>query len=94
MKKRSIHQLLVIIKKVLLESRSPHDPQKTLLIGLCNTINYLHRENIINLDELESFNNYLYNNRPKNNRRSAWFWQQFLIKPRLYWLTRHINLTK
>jgi len=92
MKARSIHELLIIVRKKVESSRSKDDSSQMLKPGLCWIITNLRYYSVISDVEGEVIINYLYDHQPKG--AMAYFWTPYKIKPRLQWLTKHINLTK
>lgn len=98
---RSIHELLIILKERVLELRSNRDSRLMLKSGLCDVIHNLHYNHDVDYFEAKELTLYLYRHRPKIKRlNKVWktklfyFWTAYSIKPRLNWLTRHINKTK
>ena len=88
---KTINEILVLVKKELLNDRDKNKPKEFIQGGLCYFADNMEYRNIITEKENELFFDYLYKHRPPNKR--SWFWQPYLIRPRLSWLTRHINLT-
>lgn len=89
--------------KELLEIMLQHKDQ--FISGLCHWASTLHRQSIISEQEYQTLDDYITNNRPDYfswtnyiNKHDAkyrlFFFPSGKIKPRIYWIKRHIKRLK
>ena len=89
---RTIHELLIILRDNAKVTKSWFGLNQTIHMGLCNEINELLLDRIINIYEYWTLKHYIRNNKPIDS--FAFYWPMGEWKPRLKWLNEHIELTK
>jgi len=94
---KTINQILILAKEELLKSRDTSDPKFSDYTGLCELSTDMYYEDIITDNESALFDSYIDANpsvRGYKKHFYVYFWDPYLIAPRLRWLYKHIKLTK
>lgn len=93
---KTIHEILVLVKKEYLIELEKSLEHNSYFNGLCNTILVLFDNNIVSEDEYLLFIQYIYN--PRNHKKelpdlffAGFFWNATDMDSRLEWLDVNIN---
>lgn len=90
---RTTKELLELVKYRFIAAR-----EGERLLGLCNVVEQLLAENMINSKEFQYLEYYIKKHRPVNirtlqggNSDGYFYWNRHKIKPRIKWLNKHIR---
>lgn len=98
METRSIKELLILLRESIRNDIDKNYPSEMNGSGLCVHINHLYTKGKITSKEKFLLRDYLMTHKPKrvkyigyNQYNPEYWWPKYLKKPRLQWLTKHIN---
>lgn len=81
---RTIKELLILLREKLPEYIPTH------CMGLCAATGLLWIREIIDYEEMNLINDYLWDKRPADTSPSGYWWPQFVLAPRLEFLNKLI----
>jgi len=88
---RTIRELLIILRDNANVTKTNLGFKQRIKYGLCYEVLSLCKREIINDDELNALNMYIFKYRPSYNN-TAYGWKPNHWLPRLKWLNKHIEL--